>query len=533
MEFFQLVVFSYCGYANAVLFEKLDDNDINAVEEFVRNDLLDILLDDEQPVDGSEVLLDDEQMKNYFGELYASSPSKFRFMPGDRKFIKLIQNQIQLDIKKKGRKRALSCYTDESVHAQKLRRKRLINVKTENETKTDPSIDSGEVGNSDLGTIDMLATMLYTRIQNKLAQLRFPPSTLTEFNKTFVSVVKNVDGNIDASVVCFACYLQSETKENVHQCSVFLRTRNGKQSWVISNFTKHLNNKHKDIQHSVVVQNLATDEDSIVNYYSSAQNLSNQNISLDSIEAFCDNDEINLARMEKTFNMQISKQVIKMWEIAVMNSEDTDSVQSVCRDGSILSVEVVPMPKDGDCLYSAIIHQQCAGGLSIEDQTRSIQSLRADVVAHIQEHFDEFLHELRGHVYELKDRGYYEAYNLEQFDNLDDACSHFLSNWLNLPGVWDGSESLKAITRILNVNIIIFNENGPINLVSNAQQINDRTIAIAYRLSNSEDGYYNHYDSVCNINADNIYLAGKEATQNLMSSQNLNSTGNITINETN
>lgn len=186
-------------------------------------------------------------------------------------------------------------------------------------------------------------------------------------------------------------------------------------------------------------------------------------------------------------------------------------MQSVCDDGFIC-VETVKIAKDGNCLFSSIAHQLFAHDINSVMLKKSTIELRASVVNYIQNHFVDFEHELKGSVYdvrELEDEKYIELHKIE---SIDEASKCFLNNYLNRPGIWGGSESLKAITYIHNVNIVIFNENGPVLLVHNSQEQSQRTITVAFRYPthvNDANQLRNHYDSVCNISSDDIYKTAK------------------------
>lgn len=280
---------SYGGFANAELFVAMDDDDIRAVEEFVRNKLPAILLNEVKLEDGVEVLLDAEKMREHFGELFASNPSTFQFVPGDKKFIQLIQKWIETDMKTKGEKRAT------------------------NPTEPDEVIDSASTSIGDL------EHMLYTRTHKQLTQLRIAPAILRVFNESFVSVAETEDGNISGGVYCVACYVEGNDKGKVHRSSVFLRIKNGKPSWIISNFTKHVKTQHKNIQISSddVHQNSpAVAFEHSHEHSLSSQNVLNENILngfVADIEAICGSDGIELTTIEK------------IWEQSVISVDTTET----------------------------------------------------------------------------------------------------------------------------------------------------------------------------------------------------------------
>lgn len=370
-----------------------------------------------------------------------------------------------------------------------------------------------------------------------MTKLGIPQPILNVFNESFVSVTKNNNGNIYGDVICVLCYNISDTPEEVKSNSVFCRAKDKKKSWVISNFIKHIQSAHKDILNRPIIDKVLATECPISESMNqtkqemSLENISCESISNDSVMTILNINEIGATEIEMFFNNQISKQAIKMWEAILINCEHTEPIKCVLKDNIVILADVVPMPKDGNCLFSSISHQLFKDVVNSVEHIESIKILRADVVNFIQENYKEFLYELRGHVYELKEINNGKQYGLDTIDDIDEACKYFLTNCLSLSGFWGGGECLKAVTHIHNVNILVFNENGQIYLVNNNQQLCDRTIAIAYRLSCHDDGKRNHYDSICNISAEDIYKTAKVLTLELMSPP-LNADSIINLNVT-
>lgn len=517
-----LFSFSYCGYANAGLFVEINEEDIKDVESFVSNELLSILSTKaEESIsanDTDEVVIDEEQMTQHYGQLFAFNPAKFKFLPGDRKCIQLVKNLIQRHIQKYGRKRAMNHFTDKS-ELPKQSYKRL-KMSEPNHCADECSEKSADISSSEL------ESKLYTNVKQKIAKLGFSSSILKCFEKSFVQIRRDEKGNIYGEVFCVVCHIQANPPNSVNQSKIrdlkpkkiFLRTKAGRKSWVISNFASHLET-HKDVKNHAKNESFQLVDVEVLspecNEYELPQDSKSlADFSSASIEAICNSSVAGTTRIEKVFNEQISTQNIHMWQAAILNCETFEKVECVFKDGTTYLLEVVQIPGDGNCLFSSIAHQLFKQEVNSAKHIQSTNALRADVVKYIEENIAEFLHELRGHLYELKDSDtLYKLYGLDEFDDLDEACKHFVTNWLKNSGVWGGGESLKAITHIYNVNILIFNENGPVYIVANPQQNGDRTIAISYRLGHN--GLRNHYVSVCNIAGIDIYNIAKEVIGHL------------------
>lgn len=82
---YNIFVYSFCGFGNALSFKTIDDEEINKIEKRVREN-------------GAQFLAShpDKNAKDFFGDVFASNPKKFEFSPGDVKFI----NQIVAHVKK-------------------------------------------------------------------------------------------------------------------------------------------------------------------------------------------------------------------------------------------------------------------------------------------------------------------------------------------------------------------------------------------------------------------------------------------------
>lgn len=507
---------SNCGFNNAILFERISEHDICAVENFVREELLDIIKSNSEVTAGADdVLLEDQLLKDNFGELYMLNPSKFRFQAGDRKFIQLVIDHIRLEIKKKGRKRALHHFGYKIDQPKKA--KLTINKIVEGSDCTD--------------LFDMLKTKLFDQVLQKLKAHYVPESILNIFDKSFVKVDISENNDITGDVTCIVCYAQSEDPESIKPKSVFCRSKSGIKSWIISNFDKHLKRAHSNKQN-------CTEKDPVelndkLSYAPLNEDNNNDNVEINksaynfsygSLELSNEFDGDEFASKEKIFNKQIGNQIIRMWNVATINGECLENVQ--CEDdNNILCVDVVEIPKDGNCLFSTIAHQLYGNDINSAEHEIATKNLRASVIKYIQQNYDDFVYELRGHVYDLKDLD--ESHEIHNIDNIEDACKYLLNKHLVLPGTWGGAETLKAITFMHNVNIIVFNENGPVYAIINGEQNTERSITVAYRLGSGEQQIRNHYDSVCNISADDIYKTAKIITKALSQSQNV-----VTISET-
>lgn len=106
----------------------------------------------------------------------------------------------------------------------------------------------------------------------------------------------------------------------------------------------------------------------------------------------------------------------------------------------------------------------------------------------------------------------------KKIKNFDEECALFLSD-LSKQGFWGGSESLKAVSLLYKANILIFNENGHFYFTNDAKITNDQSVIISFRCaSGNVDAVRDHYDSVCEIRLNDIYICAKELLKRYMKS---------------
>lgn len=317
-------MYSYCGFGNALLFEAIDEDDISAVENFARDELLQIISENaESTNDTDDLIIQKEQLIENFGELYALKPQKFRFLPGDRKFIQLVKNNIRDQIKKKGRKRAMNHF---GFRAEK---KKKENQKSQ--TECDLSIDN----DSDINCIDSISalkTKLHKQILENLTKCGVHQCMKDIFNESFVRV--SIDNaKITGYVICVVCYVQSENPKNVKPKNVFCRGKSGSKSWVTSNFIKHLTRAHSKIlncnenEFGQLIEELIVDGENIIVY-----DESNSTEESDFVPNFCSESFVNDCNLngneeikfEVQLNSQILKQSTKMWQAVLLNGENLE-----------------------------------------------------------------------------------------------------------------------------------------------------------------------------------------------------------------
>lgn len=165
--------------------------------------------------------------------------------------------------------------------------------------------------------------------------------------------------------------------------------------------------------------------------------------------------------MQKICYEQISMQITEMAKLTRSNAEQENEMQIELCTG-FGSVKVVSSPPDGNCMLSSMAHQLFGYNMLSKRLKTEQKQMRAEVVQYIRENYDSFQHEIKGHVYDRRDeiiqRG--EMTGKEKCD-IDAECLLFLNHILPKNRVWCGSETLKAVSIVHNVNILVLNEEGP------------------------------------------------------------------------
>lgn len=492
---------SYCGFNNITSLESIDEDDICAVEKFVREELEDFIKTNADFTKDDTNLLKKQRMIDHFGEFYAQCPKKFCFLPGDRKFIQKIQKHLHDVFNKKGRKKASRHFNKKISYVKKSAN---VIKHTSTEVNNIDKLTSSDC--SDNG----LKTKLYNLVSDKLIEFGVPASTVELFDESFISIV-NENSKITGNVVCIVCHEQSENIENVKPKQVYCRGK----SWVISNLMKHFKRAHPQLVRQKNI-NINTMENAVdiekkisigkqFTEYVTVEEVDpmtfEMNYSTKSLEDFIASET---SEMEKKFNDEISTQLIKMWTAVTQYGESHEQkVKCMCDSGVSVSFDVANILKDGDCLFGALAHQIYRNNLNSVEHQEATRKLRQDVVDYINTNYEEFQQYLQGHVYDLHEAGHSELYGLHEIDDMDLKCKHLLNELLINPGFWASGESLRAIACLHDVNIIVFYENGPIYAVNKTGELSKQTVVIAYRKTR------NHYDSVYSMSATDIYTTAK------------------------
>lgn len=515
-----------CGYGHALTFKDLDDSDIASVQEFIRNKTLSIISKDLNESIGEheecDVLLTDDLLEEYFGSLYKRNTNQFEFRTGDIKLIKQIKIYVEKTIAKDGMKAFIS-------KRQQSKRK-AINKSLNNKQQKIDDLTSVQ-GTFDPDTISALTSDLFTKIIECCKSYNVNEFVdLENVDPSIVSVSVN-KGQIYGHVCCVIC--QSDVnKKNQKPKKISYHSRDRSQYWVTSNFTTHLKIAHKlrqtDTQHNEenipTASEIATKDvgENAIAPNDAPAIIANEYDNTNDASVIITNDEALVKPNLSTDQLyeQFSHQITTM-TATLYTTTPKENMQIKLAENDFRTVNVSIVPADGNCLFTSLAHQLFGYRIGSKEMTRACKKLRADVVDHIKKNYASFEHEIKGRVFENIEKTEHlaEGSELEIQIDIEKETAFFINHLLPRNKYWGGSETLKAVSNLYDVNIILFNENDLCYIIHSFGKSHKKTIGVAFRAFNqpAEEQYCqkNHYDSVVDMASSDIYaLVESLTTQN-------------------
>lgn len=487
-------IYSIAGFGNPLSFKSITDEQIGAIEDFIRKNVFeyltkefcDVSVDNEYQVD-----IDDEILMDYFGPLYAHNTASFQFRPGDKMRIKEIVNYVKNKVDEGGSNKNLKFF----VNKQRLKQQ----SKQKEELKTPAEFNEDES-----------KRMLIEKVVPYFVQAGVDEEQFGEIVKIHISDKGKVYGDI----FCAICKKENrKNKKAKRVCCNFAGKTKG--VWVLSNFFKHLNTVHKiNVHHNRKRNVTALNADVLPDdHISSDANESPDEereeendaslIVVDDKELKSKIQESKTCDTPTILYSQISTQITKVLEAVYSNNEAQSKMHFIV-NGLPKNLTVAAVAKDGNCMFGSAVHQQFCYPLNSDRHKKATKKLRTDVVEHILDpkNFQFFLHSLKNRVYETKNRS--EIIDIEM------ECKLFVRYSLSRNRFWGGLETLYAISDLFETNVIVFNEDDGCTKFKRAGKKYDRSIAVAYRIGGSNgkgEPMYNHYDSVCEIDSADLYAA--------------------------
>lgn len=509
IEFVFIFNCSLANFSNPFTFKHLNDADIASVERLIRTKTIHVLEKDlnesvlgKQTDREADVLIDDDTLKEYFGDVYYNDTHNFEFLPGDRKFIGLLVDHVQKTVDKKGDNKGLRNYQPKCTEkSNKPIRENEKNIKVkigkeETEKSVADDVDGYESDGDSNGLAEMKLSLLskimdYLLIYkvNEIVDLENVPD-----NMVSVSIQNK---KIEGRVHCIICQNDKVKKKQKPK-----RVSFNDGYWIPSNFITHLKIVHK-LKPSSTKKNIATKRVS-----TSREDHINKRIKTEKKS----DDAVCSLNTQQTWYDQMSKQIATMSRAVHENFEEETAMQFYTDENdlnSLSNIKVVRTQPDGNCMLSSSAHQVSHYKINSSQLKNTYKQMRANAVKYIQENYNGLKNAIKGHVYDIRDedkRVYGDDFDNSDVFDIEKECSYLVNHLLPKDRCWTGTETLLALSSVYEVNIIVINENGPVILASTYNKIYNSSILLAYRIAQgSTELSRNHYDSVTAISSDVLH----------------------------
>lgn len=509
MTFIGFLFNSLCGFRDSLTFQHVDDNQINSVEEFIKTKLPTIVPNWKS----RDQSLNDE---DYFGPVHVFNPSQFEFSPGDRMQINNIAKYVHGKVSDAGAE-----YFDPNKNKSRA-------IKSNNRI-------GNHFGHTSSTPINKTQTdwkiQLFENSSKYMKKKGVSANKIGQFTECMVSIKSGSCNGIEGHIQCILC----KNLPSVHEpIKVHSKIIGAKLYWILSNFGKHLNTHFKagrtnkptiSYDENISIPfNGDDDDDALLNSSHTHGQIAlclddtENQIHDENINSSLSIEPVNVSTFESLIYNQISDQLIRMKNAAMKHNESHSEIKFLI-ENTRHTLQTVTIDPNGNCLFGASIHQTLRTQIGSIIQSNETKQLRADVVAHIKTNRSEFKNELEGAALDL----------WESNETLDHelASTQFLEIELPKNGTWGGSETLKAITQLKKVNILVINENGDFYYPCRFNTQFEQTIILAYttyqfeehEVTDCQNGLANvsnisvikriHYDSVISIEQRDVFSLAK------------------------
>lgn len=402
------------GFANPLSFKKITDAEISTVAKFIRENTMDFLQqrlrDSIDQLDELEcdVLVDEAELIDHFGEMYAHNHKSFNFLLGDIILIKELVEHVKGIADGNGINKGLAFFK-----SNKRCRKRTV-PRTGCQLKDNKKHKSPKAIANPIEEEHLKAELI-----SKVTACFKPYLTgvhakdeVININECIV-VLQNEDGsNIYGEVCCIIC--KAENRKNQKSKRVYYNTkRKTNGCWVLSNITKHLQKLHVPSIHDSQQSHTSSTQGSPHIAHDVKENDSHEQHFILEADAN-DNlsvilvDDSELKRIEnidqdnqELLYSQLSAQINKVMAVTLKHDEQREEVKYVLAK-SPRKLLVAKIPGDGSCMFSALAHQFFMHPIKSNEHKKATNQLRAEVVEHIlqPENYVLYKHPLRDRVFE-------------------------------------------------------------------------------------------------------------------------------------
>lgn len=451
------------GFKDALTFVFVDVATINTVENFIRNNLPGIISkwktrEDKPPINEED----------FFGDIHVFDPSSFEFTEGDRFQIEAIVTYVKSIVNDPDR--GVQYFAPNTFHLNKPSCKRVGQYFGRDTTFRKSKQITKAVD---------IKHQLYMNVVKILQKKNVNMNKILHFTETMVSVREDDDVNPVGFVECVLCKPFKGNKDPQIVQSKLVGD-SSKVYWITSNFGKHIEKHLKKMKCAVSNANFNSIDDIAMNESKMEHEME---YTEEMVSVLCDNelsDEFDVKnedegndtdKNDRTIILQIDpiqKSMSNEDLLSLIYNQISEQIQEMIASTLKHNVTEIDMPfeienekftmhvaeiePDGSCLFSALVHQIFKSKIGSRVFSNAVAKLRRDVVHHIKEHRLDFEYELKGIVYELNEG--------KKVTDIEKACTKYLEKTLPKNMTWGGSETIKAVTRMNAVNVLIMNEKG-------------------------------------------------------------------------
>lgn len=482
-----LLIFSVCAFNNAKVLSKMQDENVIAIEKYVREKLPTIF--EIFAKEGKELSTTEKSF--FYSIKYVKNTAEFEFMEGKRILIKEIVNHIQT----KNSSHVADCVSKATENC-KDDRKNIVNtsiglvfgdLERWKESKKKIAVKPND---------DYKKNLLKALVEmNKSYTTRFPSLNPTESSEELIDLNLTNINSIKANVRCIFC------KEKTYSISC---KKTG--SWILSNLKRHYDSCCAPEKNEQKIPK-KNEDTSLKNENKGVNSDLGQEASNSSkLNTLNSNQGAVFIAQYNIFKTQLILQNIKMTNTSHNNEEEERYCELGTDPKEFEQMKLCKIPSDGDCLLGAAVHQFYHVKIGSDEYKQRVIQLRLDVVDHIRTNLE---------LYErnLMDRIYDKCPKTKLENPTEILCNTFLNEYLIKQGHWCGSESMKAISKLLKSNIVVFSERGEVYFGESFNASYKNVIMVAFRLSKSENHgekisnmERNHYDSVVKLNENVIEM---------------------------
>lgn len=477
--------------------DNFEDDRIEEIEKIVREDFSEMLQCEEE-----NVL---KFIDNYdiFG-LYKANHQRFRFLPGEKSLIHQIVKHVK-SFKSEQDKKPLNDHfimpKNQKQQSKRSNKNDLcwtpIGYLFGNKLTPKATDDNINIEEENVSSKESLLLKL-----NAL----FQPFSVT--TSVEMITIKNTGQRVYAEATCILCKDLGKCKQICIQYDVAKNSL--RAHWNMSNFSKHLQRHGNKLILKREIDN-KNDEDVDGNPPKMPKvnrKPNGTNIGVN-IQKGVNDVLINLDDYTKAIYDQISQQNLKLTGALKTHNETIEEIMFKLNDQRTVNV-IATMP-DGSCMFSSLAHQIYLCKVNSAKHVNATKKLRERVVKHIVESFDNYKSFI---AFRLKNSGDKNSDEEDQSEKQSDTdCRFFVNSLLSKSATWGGTESLKAISELEKVNIIIFSEDDTPYFSFDFNPDYKRTVAIAHRL-NEQKTIRNHYDSIAEVNQPILYDVAVELAKN-------------------